>query len=627
MKTGNFKSIMKKIAYNVLLIATMYAATACTKDVQTPGTTETGEQIIFTAVAPGYTKTVIENDNSVYWSPNDEIKICYGADASGKFTSTNTTPIAATTFSGYFDNFEGSIDVGGTANDFWAVYPYSNASSCDGNSVTVQVCSAQKGMIGTFAPGMYPIVARSQNLLLPFRNLCGGVRFTVNNSDIRKVVFKGNDGEVLAGNFKVGMNSTEHPVVLSVLNPETEVSITAPDGGCFVPGEPYYIVLRPIELSKGFTMTFVNSSGSKIYTHDAPVEVKRSVFGVLDGKDDLAIVTDLSADGTANCYIVSHYGQCKFDASKKGHTSESVGTIASAEVLWESFGNADQPEIGDIVKNVSVQDGIVSFTASGKDGNAVIAVKNASDEILWSWHIWVCKDFDPYATAHIYHNNAGTVMDRNLGATSATKGDVKTFGLLYQWGRKDPFLASRSISSEKKAKSTITWPSPLSSDESRGTIDYVIKHPTTFLKYNTQNRDWYYMISYTDNTRWNSEKGMYDPCPKGWKVPEGDKTGLWAKAIGSSSSFSHTFSMGMDFTGIFCDAPEVYYPAVGWIGNGMGTLGTVGSSGTYWSCTPYNNDAYVLYFNHDSRVYVTDGKSRSMGYSVRCVKEDTADCM
>ena len=36
------------------------------------------------------------------------------------------------------------------------------------------------------------------------------------------------------------------------------------------------------------------------------------------------------------------------------------------------------------------------------------------------------------------------MMDRNLGATSATPGNVGSLGLLYQWGRKDPFLGSSS---------------------------------------------------------------------------------------------------------------------------------------------------------------------------------------
>ena len=47
-------------------------------------------------------------------------------------------------------------------------------------------------------------------------------------------------------------------------------------------------------------------------------------------------------------------------------------------------------------------------------------------------------------------------MDRNLGATSAALGDVGALGLLYQWGRKDPFLGSLSITESEVAASTGT---------------------------------------------------------------------------------------------------------------------------------------------------------------------------
>ena len=83
-------------------------------------------------------------------------------------------------------------------------------------------------------------------------------------------------------------------------------------------------------------------------------------------------------------------------------------------------------------------------------------------------------------------------MDRNLGATSATPGDVGALGLLYQWGRKDPFLGSSSISSDTMAKSTLTWPSAVSSNSTNGTIDYAVEHPTTFIVSNVYNLDWYY---------------------------------------------------------------------------------------------------------------------------------------
>lgn len=116
-----------------------------------------------------------------------------------------------------------------------------------------------------------------------------------------------------------------------------------------------------------------------------------------------------------------------------------------------------------------------------KNGNAVIAVQDAEGRILWSWHIWICKDYCPGDTDQVYYNDAGTLMDRNLGATSAVPGDVGALGLLYQWGRKDPFLGSSSIGRNVVAESTGTWPEPIPYDDTYHTISYVEEDPATFL--------------------------------------------------------------------------------------------------------------------------------------------------
>ena len=111
-------------------------------------------------------------------------------------------------------------------------------------------------------------------------------------------------------------------------------------------------------------------------------------------------------------------------------------------------------------------------------------------------------------------------------SASATPGDVGALGLHYQWGRKDPFMGSSSISSSEIAKSTITWPTPAQSNASRGTIDFAIANPTVFISGNGINYDWYYSGNYmTENSRWSaSSKTIYDPCPAGWRVPEGFET-------------------------------------------------------------------------------------------------------
>lgn len=325
---------------------------------------------------------------------------------------------------------------------------------------------------------------------------------------------------------------------------------------------------------------------------------------------------------SANCFIISEPGTYKFK-TVKGNSSISVGNVYSAQLLWESFETSVTPSVGDLIKSVTYSNGYITFStnSSFKEGNAVIAAKDGSGNILWSWHIWLTDQ----PQGQTYYNNAGVMMDRNLGATSATPGDVGALGLFYQWGRKDPFLGSSDIHDEVLAKSTISWPSTVSSSSSTGTIDYAVKHPTTFITYNSNNYDWYYTgSSSTDDTRWQSQKTIYDPCPAGWRVPDGGSNGVWAKAVGSSSSFSYNYNStneGMNFSGKFGSATTIWYPASGYLGRSDGALNYVGNYGRYWSVTPSGSNAYYLLLYYGGGVGPDGYFIRSCGQSVRCLQE------
>ncbi len=347
---------------------------------------------------------------------------------------------------------------------------------------------------------------------------------------------------------------------------------------------------------------------------------------------DISSGYDLSADESANCYIVSSSGQYKFK-TVKGNGSESIVNGFYADVLWESFGTSVAPMKSELVSWVYFADGYLNFEIPSdyKEGNAVIAVKDASGKILWSWHIWL-TDRPESQTYYVYDYDtdsftkevAGIMMDRNLGATSATKGDVGALGLLYQWGRKDPFLGSSSISNSNatEAKSTIEWPSSVKSTSETGTIEYAVSHPTTFI-YGSKNYDWYYTgNTTTDNTRWTtseSEKSVYDPCPAGWRVPDGGGEGIWEKSGFISMEYDDTkegiYSINSNL--------KLWYPAAGYrdYGGGGGSLDAVGYNGYYWSATPRGSNAYRLIFYDDGDVDPSNYDSREEGNSVRCLQE------
>ena len=376
-----------------------------------------------------------------------------------------------------------------------------------------------------------------------------------------------------------------------------------------------------------YSNTVTNTINRKTLKLMPAVSMGGSIGGEIEGGDGNGgssgtVSTDLSASGTANSYIVSEAGSYKFTPTK-GNSSESVGSIASAEVLWETFGTDVTPNVGDLVKNVKYENGVIYFETPSayKEGNAVIAAKDASGKILWSWHIWLTDQPE----GQIYYNNAGTMMDRNLGATSATPGDVGALGLLYQWGRKDPFLGSSSISKSVEAKSTITWPSSVWTSLSNGTIAYATANPTTFIG---ENGDWYYTgSSSTDNTRWTtsaSNKSIYDPCPSGWRLPDGGGYGVWSQALGSRNAFGDypydSTNAGMNFSGKFGSASTIWYPASGYRHGNVGSLDHVCSFGFYWSASSSTYYACSLYFSDNGDVYPSYSDYRASGRSVRCLQ-------
>ena len=241
------------------------------------------KEIVLTATREGVnpgTKSFRLDDGSVWWSPAEEVSVFYGSGSSGgsKFVSMNTA-IAETV------ELQGSVQMAGSGKDFWAVYPYSEENSCDGNSITTVIPDQQTGVEGNFSNDAFPTVAKSSSLSLAFWNICGGVKFFVSRSDIKSVSFKGNNNEPLAGKVSVSFGTDGTPVVQEVIDAKAEVTLVAPEGGAFKPGKYYYVTLLPKALDSGFTITFSTEKEKGELVSDKAQTIKRSTFGVLKNVD------------------------------------------------------------------------------------------------------------------------------------------------------------------------------------------------------------------------------------------------------------------------------------------------------------------------------------------------------
>ena len=230
-------------------------------------------------------------------------------------------------------------------------------------------------------------------------------------------------------------------------------------------------------------------------------------------------VKNLSAMGSANCYIIKKEGEYCFD-TVKGNSAESVGAVASAALVWETWNNDQEVTANSVIASLSYADGKITFStpATLKPGNALIAAKDAGGNILWSWHIWIPETAIGTDTYGLWPT---PMMDRNLGALVAAKNGeaapVESFGMTFQWGRKDPFVGPKATSGSSNATVAGTEVKQI---DATMTIEETIAQPTVIG--HTDDADW--LTGGPDNTLWQNDlKTIYDPCPPGYKVPARDK--------------------------------------------------------------------------------------------------------
>ena len=205
-----------------------------------------------------------------------------------------------------------------------------------------------------------------------------------------------------------------------------------------------------------------------------------------------------------------------------------------------------------------------------QQANAIVAVRDANGTIMWSWHIWVTErdinqthkvdDWSNGATYDMMSSNLGWVDGKQVyydlrelkfTFTQTKTNDVKTMTVTqegatfdykdagstyYQWGRKDPIVALmnrdktgvndyRRLDVPTNDYLYKTQPGWVTSAEG-------IKHPNVYYVQNAtySSTAWLTDAAYspklwnidgTEGGKWveSSRKTVYDPSPKGFKVP------------------------------------------------------------------------------------------------------------
>ncbi len=314
-------------------------------------------------------------------------------------------------------------------------------------------------------------------------------------------------------------------------------------------------------------------------------------------EDSAPVITDLSEKQSANSYIVTKSGYYEFDATIRGNGVNTLNIVSGDSFVTRSFDgdlngisipNVDRVDVlwwqGDLRsdsyfrKTVVANSGILGGTAlsnylegecpvtildggelsdEGKPlfyvrvndntlGNVGIAAYDEFDNIVWSWHLWICPDIKTVQLGDY------TLMDRNIGATYCPEsGDYSADdffagnGFLYQWGRKDPFFqpAARNETGrntqpwfEKSADGSWRNRSTNEAFGRAGTLTESVENPLSYFNVNESSwqtwydpepdtspvQDFWGYVGASGHQGNSFAKTMYDPCPPGYRIMQHD---------------------------------------------------------------------------------------------------------
>lgn len=316
-----------------------------------------------------------------------------------------------------------------------------------------------------------------------------------------------------------------------------------------------------------------NTGGQIIITTKANYGASRTgSFYIQSGKLKKQITVEQSQPGTANCYVVGG-GEHQLSVIIKGNGTQglhadgdggsrveldqtAVLNTKYVNVIWETkaglitLKNEGRPntETGMLTYNVNIDGASVDQKPGG---NALIGAFDDQNQLIWSWHIWVCPDIASTGYKDEDWTLTGyQVMDRNLGAISNKPG-VASLGLLYQWGRKDPLIGAAAISTTAQQLATknysgFNW-GVGGTESNEKTVAYTIKNPTQLIRDGLS-------VGEKGAYLWGTNGGLqvgikelgtktiYDPCPVGYRVPPVDAfvfkgTADFVQLTGSEKNF------------------------------------------------------------------------------------------
>ena len=627
----------------------------------------------------------IEGAKSAFAS-GDEVKVFSDKDTKGGIFSAKDDGI-----------LEGESIEG---DDLYAFYPNTmQGLSFDGNYISFQMPSDQKYTDGETLPSVYPLVASgSKKDGLTFKAVAALLKINLRGEgSIASVKIEGSDSNgnamPMSGNATIDIDDSS----LFLAMEPTANTYTAFNGALTAGLNTSCYLIVPAGNYARLTVTVLNAEGANVQKIFENVAPGLTSVTTLDVDVHYGSNINLSTAGLSNCYIIAAAGNYAFDTKLHDNTPLS-GTAADylwtdVEYIWTSEAENGVKEITGtvepknpeyIVKDVvyNTESKQITFTATGNVGNVVIALYNDNGgkrKIVWTWHIWVTGQTVSEMTVANWRSkmlsNKGQSLnwlDRNIGAFNITNvNNVGNYGLLYQWGRKDPFIGSRVTGSTANTTRMENTPfgeytMPVLNNEAFDapfsynntdllTVAQTAGTPTTFYlnadKWASDIQkdawgdgeapfnDWQTYAKNTDPKENFSDgvrkgsKSNYDPCPQGYRVPTAEE--LWLSFAtfgidnkeypdwnGNVTTVKSDQTQGRKIISFADPNTFTRIPTPGW--RQEGALNSVGYFSIYWTSTTDPNpekDGWGLRWVVASNLRIDGSGTVAIARPLRCVAE------
>ena len=439
--------------------------------------------------------------------------------------------------------------------------------------------------------------------------------------------------------------------------------------------------------AKSYTAKFA-AQEKTLQTSDIILKAKPVLSNVDLSTVDIKGNALTGGQSTANCYVIHNPGTYKFptvygNAKKNGATNAAAYTSTKSgyNILTKFLGangEITKPEIDnianacliwqdtkDLVSDIKFENNYVSFAVKKEsihNGNAIIAVRDNSNSILWSWHIWVTEeDLTPVEITN--HNNINySILPVNLGwcglgadlyAEREVKVRLKQEGgktseiisfkqkeykdtesnikngnnPYYQWGRKDPMLPSNGINNTDKEYFTNEDQYAFQkTDFDTDDIKEYIKNPHKF-NFNDGKMDKRYSNLWNVNNDEVVVKTVYDPSPVGFTLPASNAfTGFTNTGGNTINSSAFNVEGGFDKGWYFYRKPNkkggtIFFPASGRRHLATASLELVTTYGRYWVAGQGDGFSGLFMSFYSGHIYPQEYIYRSYGHSVRPSQE------